>query len=76
METLLANPKKFPPKVIAKARKALCEGFRRPVNATNGKWCQISVCYRYRLLLRGDGVAELLSHESINAYMGRRGHNA
>lgn len=76
METLIANPKKFPPKIITKAHKALSEGFRRPVNATHGKWSQISVCYRYRLLLRGDGVALLLSHEAMNQFMGRRGHNA
>ncbi|MGL5589051.1 MAG: hypothetical protein ACRDDI_13440 [Aeromonas veronii] len=72
---LQANPKKFPPNIIAKAQEALKTGFRRPVNASHGKWQQISVGYRHRLLVRGD-TAELMTHETMNQFMGRKGWSA
>lgn len=75
METLIANPAKFTPKIIEKAKAALAEGFRRPINATQGRWQQISVGRNHRILLRGNGKAELLTHEAINKYMHRKGHN-
>jgi hypothetical protein len=75
MERLIADPKRFAPKIIKKAQDALAEGWRRPINATQGHWQQISVGYRHRLLLRGDGTALLITHETMNQFMHRRGHN-
>ncbi|MGL4755231.1 MAG: hypothetical protein ACRCXB_22965 [Aeromonadaceae bacterium] len=76
MERLIADPRKFPPKIIEKAKAALVEGLRRPVNYKQKHWLQISVGLRHRLLLKGDGKALLFTHETMNSFVHRRGHNA
>ena len=62
----------FAPAIIRKADIALREGLRRPIMSTAKKWKMISVDYRHRLLLKGDGKATLLTHEQVNRYLSHR----
>lgn len=65
----------FTPQIVERASQALRDGFRRPVMASHGKWQQISVGYRHRILLKGDGKAHLLTHEQMNRYSNKRSRN-
>ncbi|AWH14559.1 hypothetical protein [Aeromonas phage 13AhydR10PP] len=65
----------FAPQIVEKAAQALTDGFRRPVMASGGRWQQISVGYRHRLLLKGDGTAVLLTHEQMNRFLTKRSGN-
>ncbi|AWH15359.1 hypothetical protein [Aeromonas phage 14AhydR10PP] len=61
----------FAPQIVEKAAQALRDGFRRPILASHGRWQQISVGYRHRLLLKGDGSATLLTHEQMNRHLSK-----
>ncbi|APU00786.1 hypothetical protein [Aeromonas phage Asp37] len=63
------------PQIVEKATQALRDGVRRAVMASGGRWQQISVGYRHRILLKGDGKAHLLTHEQMNRYLTRRKGN-
>lgn len=71
MEILILGRHKCP-KIAKKASEALTAGFRRPIVGTFGKWQQVNVGYRYRILLKGDGLAHLLTHEQMNRYLSPR----
>lgn len=62
----------FAPAIAQKAAQALKEGLRRPIMSTAKKWKMISVDYRHRLLLKGDGKATLITHEQMNRYLSHR----
>lgn len=72
METLIADERKFAPHIIDKARDALESGHRRPINYAQPQWLQINVGRRYRLLLKGDGKAILMTHETANRFCHKR----
>ncbi|MGL5215846.1 MAG: hypothetical protein ACRC8R_12020 [Aeromonas hydrophila] len=74
MEKLIVG-RGFAPAIAEKAAQALQCGHRRPINASKRRWQMINVGYRHRLLLRGDGRAELMTHETIMRYLSRRSGN-
>ncbi|MGL5093700.1 MAG: hypothetical protein ACRC8B_22830 [Aeromonas sobria] len=65
----------FAPQIVERAAQALKDGVRRPILASNKQWKMVNVGYRHRLLLRGDGKAELMTHESILKYLSHRSRN-
>lgn len=74
MERLIVG-RGFAPAIAQRAAQELMEGVRRPIQASAKKWQMINVGYRYRLLLRGDGTAELMTHERIMRYLSHRSGN-
>lgn len=74
MEKLIIG-RAFGPQIAHRAAQALRDGIRRPIMASRKEWKMVNVGYRHRLLLRGDGKAELMTHESILKYLSRRSGN-
>lgn len=74
MEQLIVG-RGFAPSIAERAAQELQQGIRRPIRASKNQWKMINVGYRHRLLLRGDGKAELMTHESIMKFLSLRSRN-